>query len=122
MSGPHIYSIRDGAVVISNELGNVTWEGRPFGTTVLDIAVLAPENDAILLLDYMEMGSGPSRNLIKLDSDGKVSWTAELPTGEPSDCYVSFHLDGDVFAHSWSCYRVRIDRRSGLITERTFTK
>jgi hypothetical protein len=49
-------------------------------------------------------------------------WQAEL--GEPSGGhYVAFETDGDrILANSWDCYLVELDRDTGKILSKTFTK
>ncbi len=65
----------------------------------------------------------PFQNLLCVGGDGRVAWTAPLPTASNTDAYVSFHLDKDVVdANSWSGYRVWIDSSSGEIRNKAFAK
>jgi hypothetical protein len=50
-------------------------------------------------------------------------WVAELPTRSDNDAYVNAQIEAErVIAWSWSCFRVEIDIKSGIIENSTFTK
>jgi outer membrane protein assembly factor BamB len=119
-----VYGLDDGTITATDASGAVVWTGRPLGARVVDIAVLGAIGAVIALLDYMEMGSGPAKNLIRIDREGTVVWQAPLPTSELSDAYVDFSLDSEglVSANSWSGWRVRLDAASGEIIEKLFAK
>lgn len=124
MSEATIYTLDDGTITATDVSGAVVWVGRPLGARVVDVAVLSTVGAVIVLLDYMEMGSGPVNNLIRMNRDGTVAWQALLPTTEPSDAYVDFSLasEGLILASSWSGWRVRLDAESGEIIEKLFAK
>ncbi len=48
-------------------------DGKLLGVTVLDVKELPAENSVIGLLDYMDMGEGPARNLAKFSEQGALS-------------------------------------------------
>jgi hypothetical protein len=56
---------------------------------VLDAQELPGDDSAIVLLDYMEMGEGPQRNLVKVRHAGSIAWIADLPNTGQQECYVS---------------------------------
>jgi hypothetical protein len=124
MSASTIYSLRDGLITVTDAAGQLLWAGRPLGVSVKAIAALSTLDAVIVLLDYMEMGRGQVKNLIRLERDGRVAWQASLPTREPSDCYVDFSLGSGshISASSWSGWRVLLDPASGEIEEKAFTK
>lgn len=99
-------------------------KGKVLGVTVLDVKELPAENSVIVLLDYMEMGEGPARNLAKFREQGALVWIADLPETGSRECYVSMDLgvDGAVFANTWNGYRVTIDGETGKVLGQEFTK
>jgi outer membrane protein assembly factor BamB len=99
-------------------------DGKVLGVTVLDVKELPAEKSVIVLLDYMEMGEGPTRNLAKLREQGELVWIADLPEGGTRECYVSMDLAGDgaIFANTWNGYRVTIDGKTGKVLGKKFTK
>jgi outer membrane protein assembly factor BamB len=125
MSEATVYGLDGGTITATDaSSGVVLWAVRPLGARVVDIAGLGAFGGVVVLLDYMEMGSGPANNLIRLDRNGAVVWQAPLPTGEPSDAYVEFSLDSEgwVSASSWSGWRVRLDAANGEIIQKLFSK
>lgn len=105
-------------------LNDISNDGKVLGVAVLDVQDLPGEDSAIVLLDYMEMGEGPLRNLAKLRRNGAIVWIADLPDTGPRECYVSMDLgvSGQVFANTWNGYRVAIDSETGRVLGREFTK
>ncbi|WP_427115505.1 hypothetical protein [Pseudarthrobacter scleromae] len=103
---------------------DITRDGKVLGVPVLDVQELPGDDSAIVLLDYMTMGKGPQRNLVKVRNDGSIAWIADLPDTGPQECYVSMDLGpaGIVFANTWLGYRVSIDAGTGRILGKTFTK
>lgn len=104
-----------------NEISN---DGKVLGVTVLDIQDLPGEESVVVLLNYVEMGNGPVRNLVKLRHCGETVWIADLPDTGPRECYVSMDLSGagQVFANTWNGYRVAIDSETGRVLGSKFTK
>jgi hypothetical protein len=81
-----------------------------------------PDGGRVVVYDWMGSPS-PYRNLVCVGPDGKLRWTAELPTTEPADCFVGIRRDGDaLLANSWSCYAVWINPVTGESLKREFTK
>ena len=100
-------------------------DGKVLGVTVLDVKELPTEGSVLVLLDYMEMGEGPARNLAKFTEQGALVWIADLPeTAGSHDCYLSMDLsdDGTVLANTWNGYRVTIDGETGKVLGQKFTK
>lgn len=117
------YLLNEGRVSIVGTAGRPIWEGLPLGIHALSVRPQIAGDGALVLLDYMEMGPGPIRNLIRLQSDGQVAWQAELPDRSP-DCYVSVDQDsrGSIYANTWEGWRVNIDIESGKIRRADFVK
>jgi hypothetical protein len=62
-------------------------------------------------------------NLRCVDDSGRLLWTAALPDPSGPDCFVAVELEGgQLFANSWSGYRVALDLSTGATRERRFTK
>ena len=99
-------------------------DGKVSGVTVLDVKELATESCFLVLLDYMDMGEGPARNLAKFTEQGALVWIADLPEADSRGCYVSMEpsVDGAVFANTWNGYRVTIDGETGKVLGQKFTK
>ncbi|XAS67028.1 hypothetical protein V3C33_16410 [Micrococcaceae bacterium Sec5.7] len=109
-------------VTVADDSGHVVWEGKPLGVDALEVQALPDTDSAIVLLDYMQMGSGPVGNLVRISSDGSILWVADLPNLAPSECYVSFEISDHVLANTWNGFRVEIDRETGKILKSLFTK
>lgn len=99
-------------------------DGKLLGVTVLDVKELPAENSVIVLLDYIDMGERPARNLAKFSEQEALVWIADLPEADSRECYVSMDLavDGAIFANTWNGYRVTIDGETGKVLAQVFTK
>ena len=99
-------------------------DGKVLGVTVLDVRELPTESSVLVLLDYMEMGEGPARNLAKVTEQGVLVWIADLPEEDSRDCYVSMDLsvEGAIFANTWNGFRATIDGETGKVLGQKFTK
>jgi len=82
------------------------------------------EGSVIVLFDpdSADEGSGRFHNLVAVDRSGRVEWTAELPTDDPGDRYYRIASSDPLTAYSVRSYDCVIDRTSGHILDRTFTK
>jgi hypothetical protein len=61
---------------------------------------------------------GVFENLIGVNSDGEITWTAGLPTDYTGDSYLDVQFDaGNLVASSWSGRRVVIDPESGRLLD-----
>jgi hypothetical protein len=81
--------------------------------------------DSVVILfdpDSADEGDGRFHNLVAFDRSGQVLWTAELPTKDAGDCYYKIISSDPLIAYSFRSYDCLIDRRTGRILERTFTK
>jgi hypothetical protein len=77
----------------------------------------------IVLYDWMSKRVKHGRNLVKIDRDNCLLWTAALPTSDPTDCFVAVEWDGQVLvASTWSGYRVSLNVENGTSMVRAFTK
>ena len=79
------------------------------------------ESQCVILLDWMASKEPTFENLLCVDRDGRVIWKAELP--QSHDFYSTFELSADgLHAFSFSCFRVKLDTKTGQILESQFTK
>lgn len=89
---------------------------------IVDRIALPDSTTSIVLYDYMDEEFRDGRNIVKIDECGNVLWRA-TPPGGCSDCFMTVCMEGDeIIAHTWNCFRVRIDRDSGAVTILEFTK
>ena len=97
------------------------WRGWPEGRRVEKVGRLSDLSDCIILVEW-ESGGKNVPNLWRYSYDRGIVWRAQLPQSG-SDVYVDFRLDnGDLYANSWSGYRVKISPITGQIISKTFTK
>lgn len=118
------FAVRDGALLISTEPERITLNVRPDGLRVVDVRD-EPNGRSMLVLLDPPAGGGRVRNLVLVDSGGKVVWRGELPERSgPTDSFVSLELDldGTVVAGTWSGYRVTLDPVTGRRLREDFTK
>lgn len=82
-----------------------------------------PDGAGRLVVFDWETDSRSDENLVCLEPDGHLRWTAKLPTSDPTDCFVGVRMDGNlVFANSWSGCAVRLDPATGRTLRTQFTK
>jgi hypothetical protein len=66
---------------------------------------------------------GVFENLVAINRDWGVEWTATVPGSTTGDCFVDVDEDlGQLVATSWSGWRVRIDSTTGTTVDREFVK
>jgi len=82
------------------------------------------EDSMVILFDpnSADEGNGWFHNLVSFDHLGQVMWTAELPTTDPGDRYYKVPSSDPLTAYSVRSYDCIIDRHTGRILERIFTK
>jgi hypothetical protein len=117
-----VYSSPKHSIVVLRQAdGSLLWSGRYYG---MDIKAAVPTDDGkrcILLLDPDARQRSVFENLLCIDQEGSVIWTAKLP--DRPDCFVAIDpREEGIWANSWSCFRVLIDKNSGAELERIFTK
>jgi hypothetical protein len=79
--------------------------------------------DRVVVFAWETISGQKRENLVCLDVDGHIKWTAKLPTNDPTDCFVAVRMDGDlVLANSFSCYAVWLDAATGRTIRAQFTK
>jgi hypothetical protein len=81
--------------------------------------------DSVIILfdpDSADEGNGRFHNLVAFDRSGQALWTAELATKDAGDRYYKIPSSDPLIAYSVRSYDCVIDRRTGRILERTFTK
>ena len=77
--------------------------------------------DEVVLLDYVD-GPNVFSNLLRRRPDGSEVWRA-TPPGSGTSAWVAARIeDGEVVAHSWSGFLVRMDLGTGTEIETKFTK
>lgn len=75
----------------------------------------------LILIDWMASKQQVFQNLLCAERSGKVVWKAEL-VGQP-DSFVKFEISANgLIAWTWSGWNLRLDRDTGKIIEREFTK
>jgi hypothetical protein len=99
-------------------------DGKVLNVSALDVQVLPDDASALVLLDYMEMGTGPVPNLVNVLHDGSLMWVADLPNTAASECYVPVEVSatGDVIANTGNAFRVSIDAQTGKVLRQEFSK
>jgi hypothetical protein len=124
MNTPCAFTVIDRQLLVTDlSTGQTRWHGSPLGLPVEEVHPLQGAARAVVLLDYIAGPTGPKRNLICVDRDGQVVWQAALPTSSSPESFVSFELLGnELFANSWSGWRVAIDPGTGDIRGAEFTK
>jgi hypothetical protein len=123
MTSEVFFSVRDGVLRISGDDLAAAWEGRPDGLPVADLRLSVDGRAAIVLLDAPS-GRGVVRNLVRVESDGRIAWRGELPSESGTDSFVDFEVDpdGDIRAYTWSGYQVTLDSRDGRLLGSVLTK
>jgi hypothetical protein len=67
----------------------------------------------LVLYDWSQNQDYRLENLVCLDANGTVVWTARLPRNTGPDGFVEISLDGDVIrANTWSCYALKLDQKN----------
>ena len=90
---------------------------------MLKIVNLPDKTGRLVLRDWSGQSEPYRHNLTLIDSDGEVVWVAELPKLAPPDFFVDVRVDGEnIQANTWSCYLVTIERSTGRILDKIFTK
>ena len=99
-------------------------EHKPISTEFKEIEVL-PDGRILIVEDYYKYKNGDKSNLYCLNQNMEIEWFLPFVNKIHSDMdnYVGFTTNGDqVFANTFSCFRVEIDTKNGEIISSTFTK
>lgn len=115
-----LYSVKDGSLEIrDSSTGQLKWQGRIEGGTVIRAVALPGTEDCVALIEYCEQRA--TSNLARISPDGTVVWrVSPAPEFGP---YVNVGIrDGTLVAWSWSGYMVKIDPNVGSISEKVFVK
>ena len=114
-------SPQHGIVVSRRSDGSQSCSGQYNDIPIRSAVPIDDGKRCILLLDPDASQRSVFENLLCIDQNGSAFWTAKLP--DRPDCYVSIDLrEEGIWANSWSCFRVLIDKHSGVELERIFTK
>jgi outer membrane protein assembly factor BamB len=71
----------------------------------------------------LDVSLRPDQNLVCFDPAGHVRWKAELPTSDPTDCFIEVRVEKDlVLANSFSGYLIKIDPATGRTLQTQFAK
>ena len=93
---------------------------------IIDAWLLETLKYIIILMDpNVNLSTARFNNLIVYDlsKPSDVKYKIDLPTSSGPDCYTEANVDGDkLSAFSFSCYRCRIDIKTGTIVSKSFTK
>jgi hypothetical protein len=111
---------------------NLSLDVYPPDTTSVDLPIcktiaLPDGTSRILLFDSPTGSKGRLENLVCVDHCGGLIWTAQLPNDTVPDAFISASLsmksDGPVIiAHTWSCFALTIDPKTGKTLSCVFTK
>lgn len=116
------FELHAGQIVIRDSGGAIRWRGKPDGFPAKAILPLTNSEDAVVLLDRM---AGPKNfaNVIRLAPDGRTLWRLSPPEPSMPDAWVQCEWVGDdMYANSWSGYRVQIDLATGRPSRSEFVK
>lgn len=93
------------------------------GGKVFKSADLPDGTGRLVVFEWFPNNQYRLRNLVCLDENGTVRWTAELPANTGPDCFTGVAVDGDTIqANTWSCYALTLDPRTGKTLSCIFTK
>lgn len=99
------------------------------GARILDarisrgVVLVLIDPDSYITAEYRRKrraGAPPIRNLRAFSTSGTLLWEAELP--EEADYYHEIASVDPIEVYSFSCFRCRIDSRTGRIVSKSFTK
>ena len=104
--------------ILSND--DVVWRGQPDGHPV---AKVMPLDEGCVVLRHQGDAENTLSDLVRVNSEGKIVWRAQLPEADGADGYVTAWLTkGTPHAISGSCWYVTLDAGTGAIKTATFTK
>jgi Domain of unknown function (DUF4279) len=87
------------------------WPGKDLPTAIAE------------LLDRLELNRSFLAKVRSEGGTGGLIWTAQLPKGTLPDAFVSVGLNGPMIqAHTWSCFALTIDPKTGTTLSCIFTK
>ena len=107
---------------------NLSLDVYPPDTTSVTLPIyrtiaLPDGHSRILLFDSPAGHKGRLENLVCVDHDGGLIWTAQLPKDTLPDAFLSVRMDGpQIIANTWSCFAVTIDPKTGKTLSCAFTK
>jgi hypothetical protein len=93
------------------------------GRKILQEVVLPYNSGKLVLYDWISYeGFRSPQNLELHESSGNIIWAAK-PPDDSADCFVRVRLDGDtIVANSFSAWMVTLDKQTGKILTKVFTK
>jgi len=97
---------------------------KPLSTEFREIEIL-PDGKILVIEYYYKFKYQNFSNLYCLNRNIEIEWFLPFPDNGPDDFdyYVGFSSFGDnIFANSWSCFRVEVDTKNGRILSEEFTK
>jgi hypothetical protein len=95
----------------------------PVNLPIYKTIALPDGKSRILLFDSPAGSGGRLENLVCVDHEGALIWTAQLPKDTLPDAFLSARMEGAVIvANTWSCFAVTIDPRTGKTLGCAFTK
>jgi outer membrane protein assembly factor BamB len=102
--------------------GEIIWT-KSYAETSINFIKLASKNDAIYILysDYKFTSNKIKSNLIKIDLNGNVIWSAL--TKDKDDSFTSFNCGDDgLKAFTWNCWALKLNEETGEIIDAQWTK
>jgi len=107
--------------VFQAEGGGFDWRGTYEGMKVVAAQPFEGNSRCLILLDPDASQKSYFENLLCVDASGKVLWRAQPPQSS-NDAFVAIRMTGELYANTWSGYRVRIDLETGRTVELQFVK
>jgi hypothetical protein len=95
----------------------------PVNLPIYKTIALSDGKRRILLFDSPAGNTGRLENLVCVDHEGGLFWTAQLPRDTLPDAFLSVRMEGEVIiANTWSSFAVTIDPTTGRTLGCAFTK
>ena len=131
--GKYVFDVIDRKLRVRDAASLQTiWSGLIAGSGVRRAEAISGTDDCLVILEFDYAQPPRFQNLIRCRSTGSIVWRAPLPVesetasgynGVVGDSYVNLHvLEGEIFATTWSGWRLKLDRESGSILSREFVK
>ncbi|MHB1530018.1 MAG: hypothetical protein ACYCXT_11440 [Acidiferrobacteraceae bacterium] len=114
-------SRRHGIVVSQHAGGSRSWSGQYNGASIKCAVPIDSGKRCILLLDPEANKLAVFENLLCIDRNGNLIWTAKLPTSPDVFLSISPSAAG-IWVNTWSGLRILLDENTGAERDRAFVK
>lgn len=97
------------------------WEGTYDGAKIIAASVIEDHSKCVILLDPTASKARTFENLLCVNRSGRELWRAELP--QEGDAFIKFErTEQGLVAHTWGGYYLKLNSKTGKITEKEFVK